>query len=233
MSTTPTPTARSSPAVRPIPATTAPPRTPRGRCASSGRSPPARPGRPRPPSPSRRGPRREVLEHGPQEQGHEHGEDSGDDPGQLALAPARWLTALWEKPPAGGMHWDSPPARAANPLASSSWSLSTGGSARWRCARATRTVSMNAITAIASAPGSRAPMSLEHGHRRGGQSRGDLADERETVLLDVGQSHEQDAAGSHDQWAGDLRGDSAKHEQHDDRCRPRHRRWLRSRRRAC
>ena len=43
-------------------------------------------------------------------------------------APARWLMAVCEKPPAAGMAWKKAPAMHATPLAASSWSLSIGGS---------------------------------------------------------------------------------------------------------
>ena len=45
-------------------------------------------------------------------------------------APARWLMAVCENPPADGMARKKEPARQATPLAASSWSLSMGGSSR-------------------------------------------------------------------------------------------------------
>ena len=43
-------------------------------------------------------------------------------------APARWLIAVCENPPADGIARKNAPAMQATPLAASSWSLSIGGS---------------------------------------------------------------------------------------------------------
>lgn len=56
-------------------------------------------------------------------------------------APARWLTAVWENPPAGGSDPKNAPATAAMPFAVSSWLLSIDGSSGPRTLRATDTVS--------------------------------------------------------------------------------------------
>ena len=72
-------------------------------------------------------------------------------------APALWLIAVWENPPADGIARKNAPAMQAMPLAASSWSLSIGGSSRRRTAPATDAVSRKHMMAMAKAPGARAP----------------------------------------------------------------------------
>ena len=138
-------------------------------------------------------------------------------PASWERAPERRFTALWEKPPAGGRDWVRPPASEATPTASSSWSVLIGGSLRCRLVRATSTVSRNAITAIASAPGSRAKTSSSTGSDSAGQSGRHGGDEGETVLLDVGEGHQDDAGRDGQERARDLRREPAQQQEPGDR----------------
>ena len=72
-------------------------------------------------------------------------------------APARWLIAVCENPPAEGIARKNAPATQARPLAASSWSLSVGGSSGRRTDRPTAAVSRKHMIAMAKAPGASAP----------------------------------------------------------------------------
>ena len=90
-------------------------------------------------------------------------------------APAPWFTALCEKPPAAGSVWKKAPRVFAAPVANSSRLLSICGSPGLRMPRATAADSRNAMTAIASAPGSMPPRCAKEGSSNGGKPCGTAA----------------------------------------------------------
>ena len=134
-------------------------------------------------------------------------------------APARWLMAVCENPPAAGMARKKAPAREASPLAASSWSLSIGGSDGRRTARATASVSRKTMMAMAKAPGIRSSRWSTVGAIGVGESARDRGDEGDAVLVERGHVDQHDAADDGDQRGGDVGRQTAQPEEDGERAR--------------
>ena len=149
---------------------------------------------------------RQVVQQGRQEERDQDRQHGGDDAGHLRPRSAADVDrALREA--AGGRQGL---ASAHRPWRRRRWRAAPGrcrsaAPTRCRLVRATSTVSRKAITAIARAPGSRSKMSPDDRQLRRGQTGRHLVDQRQPVLLDVGERHQQDAARDDDQRSGHLR----------------------------
>ena len=138
-------------------------------------------------------------------------------------APARWLMAVWENPPAAGMAWKRAPATQATPLAASSWSLSMGGSLGPAHVARDRHRLEEAHQRDGDGPGRHQAQVVEGRGLERRQIGGHRGDEGHAVVVERREGHQPDPRRDGDEGAGTV-GEQAGEERGA-------RRWWRSRRR--
>ena len=146
-------------------------------------------------------------------------------------APALWLIAVWENPPADGIARKNAPAMQATPLAASSWSLSIGGSSRRRTLRATDAVSRKHMMAMAKAPGRARRRGRTTAPRASAARTAPGRSARRRVRRATRRRRATMPSDDGEQRAGHLRDDPADAEQHGERGGREARPWSSSRRR--
>ena len=116
-------------------------------------------------------------------------------------APARWLIAVCENPPADGMARKNDAGDARHPLAASSWSLSIGGSALAAHGLADRRRLEEAHDGDGEGARQEAADVVERRRDRRRQARRHGSDEGDAVLVDRRHGDEGDAERHGDEWA--------------------------------